>query len=131
MIVGIIKNNFISCACEDTYRFLSLNLPFKFLLKAVSEKSYKVYLTKLNINKNLGLRGKSKKTVGCFYGGCSLMAEYTVVVSDIVSGNLIPCNNERAREFRGTRVRFSPSTLNEVKEWFAKSDRILASTLQK
>ncbi len=67
LLVGIVKKGFISCACEDTYRFpltrnltrcefsnlsreaARLNLPFKLLLKADSENNYKSFLTELNI----------------------------------------------------------------------------------
>ena len=89
-IIGIFRTDFFSCA--------------------YSENSYKVYLTKLNIKKNLGLKGSSKKPIGCVYGGCSLMVEHATVA-------------------RRTRVRFSPSALLRSKRWLAEFYKIPASTL--
>ena len=45
-------------------------------------------------------------------GGCSLMAERAVVVSELAS-ELLNSNLERTREFRKTRVRFSSSASRE------------------
>ena len=58
----IVRKRFFSCACEDTYLFPLLNLPFKLVLKADSNKFFIPYSTKLN------------------YGDCSLTVERVVVV---------------------------------------------------
>ncbi len=50
------------------------------------------------------------------YGGCSLMAECEVVVSEIMSETFVSCFNERAREILVAGVRFTPSAFKiEVK----------------
>lgn len=52
------------------------------------------------------------------------MAERVVVVSKNVSGNLFPRDNEQAREFRKTRVRFPPTT-------YEQSEQVKVSQIEK
>lgn len=47
-------------------------------------------------------------------GGCSLMVERAVVEGVFAKANFVLSNDEQAREFRKTRVRFSPSTFCEA-----------------
>ena len=82
----------------------SLNLPFKIVLMADSNKNFFISISiKLN------------------NGGCSILVVRSVVVSELASGNLFSLNNERTREFREKGVRFSSSTLSEAKEWQSNS----------
>ncbi len=66
----IVKKDFFSCASEDTYRFSSRNFPFKLLLKADSEKPYKLDLSLIK------------------YGGCGLTV-MTFGCGGLVCGNLV------------------------------------------
>ncbi len=58
----------------------------------------------------------SFKPAGGFDGGCSLVAERTVVESDSLLTSGFKCITNANREFREARVRFSASTLLLKKE---------------
>ena len=106
LLVGIIRKDNFSCACEDTSWFPSRNLPFKLVLKADSGNTFKLNLYRYK------------------YGGCSLMAERVVVASDFAKLPVAPGLERGQEEFadfvlcgiagkiRKARVRFSPSTLS-------------------
>ena len=110
VIVGIIRRDNFSCACEDTYWFPSRNLPFKLVLKVDSGNTFKLNL----------FRSK--------YGGCSLMVERVVVASDFAKLPVASDVEKSQEEFtdfalcgiagkiRKARVRFSPSTLKYNKK---------------
>ena len=103
-VIGTFKeSDFYSAGCLYLYSFY--------------QNFFIPYSTKLNNWISLEPNLKEVECQGTlvpYNGGCSIMVVRSVVGSDVREGQSLSINSEQAREFRETRVRFSPSALFNI-----------------